>query len=347
MLFLALSSNSLLRAAGLLTLWGRGYVEPVVAPPEPRHIVAQQILAYCLQEHGVLRGEWAQQWNGLAPFDASGSPILAYLVERGFLDVDGEVLFIGPSAEAKFGHRHFSGMTAVFTAPPQFAVLAGRQEIGRCDPMLLTERVEGPRLLLLAGRSWRVTWVDWKRRRCQVEPADRGGKAKWVTPPGNGDHFEMVRAARDVLLGEDPPVQLTDRALRGLAEVRDELVHAAHPGGTVIERRDGDVRWWTWAGYRTNLTLAATLSDVVDEAQRVDDLGLRLRADLTRELWAVATADASSRLCLPAVDERALNGLKFNEALPQRLAEATLAQRLAALTEAEGVVNEPTRFAGL
>jgi ATP-dependent helicase Lhr and Lhr-like helicase len=39
------------------------------------------------------------------------------------------------------------GMTAVFTAPPQFTVLAGRQEVGRTDPMLLTEKTDGPRLL--------------------------------------------------------------------------------------------------------------------------------------------------------------------------------------------------------
>ena len=35
-------------------------------------------------------------------------------------------------------------MTAVFTAPPQFTVLAGRSEIGRIDPALLTDEVEGP-----------------------------------------------------------------------------------------------------------------------------------------------------------------------------------------------------------
>jgi ATP-dependent helicase Lhr and Lhr-like helicase len=39
--------------------------------------------------------------------------------------------------------------------------------------------VDGPRLLLLTGRSWRVTAVDWKRRRYQVEPADSGGRATW------------------------------------------------------------------------------------------------------------------------------------------------------------------------
>lgn len=51
--------------------------------------------------------------------------------------------------------------------------------------------------------------------------------------------------------------------------------------------------------------------------------------DLTREMWSVSTADATSRLILPAVDRRALEGLKFADALPRRLAQATLAARLA------------------
>ena len=54
-LFLALGTGPLLWSAGLLHLWGQGYVEPVMAPPEPRHIVAQQILALCLQEHRIGR----------------------------------------------------------------------------------------------------------------------------------------------------------------------------------------------------------------------------------------------------------------------------------------------------
>src|SRR4051812_48435910 len=57
-------------------------------------------------------------------------------------------------------------------------------EIGRTDPVLLTGQTEGPRLPLLAGHSWRVTWVDWKRRRCFAESADRGGKARWISPHG-------------------------------------------------------------------------------------------------------------------------------------------------------------------
>lgn len=343
-LFLALNHGSLLWSAGLLHLWGQGHVEPVAAPPEPRHIVAQQLLALCLQEHRIGSQLWAQEWNGLAPFDRSAAPILAHLVEQGFIDQDGELLFIGPEAELRFGRRHFMGMTAVFTAPPQFTVLVGRQEIGRTDPMLLTEKVNGPRVLLLAGRSWRVTWTDWKRRRCYVEPAEGGGRARWHVPGISGARFELARAAREVLLGADPPVALTKRATRTLAEVRDEYLPTVHPGGTVITRAADDVRWWTWAGYRANATLAATLSGLTDTVQRFDDASIRLRADLTHEMWKAGTADAGERLCLPEVDERALAGLKFNEALPQRLATATLAARLADLESAARVLTEPVRF---
>lgn len=114
----------------------------------------------------------AGEWNGLAPFDKGAEAIVRHLVDHGYLDVDSGMLFIGPEAELRFGRRHFMDMLAVFTAPPQFTVLSGRTEIGRTDPALLTAKVQGPRLLLLAGRSWRVTYIDWKRRRCFVEPAE-------------------------------------------------------------------------------------------------------------------------------------------------------------------------------
>jgi ATP-dependent Lhr-like helicase len=127
--------------------------------------------------------------------------------------------------------------------------------------------------------------------------------------------------------------------------VREEALGSVHPGGTTITREtNGDVRWWTWAGFRANATLAATVSEGTDPAQRVEDASIRLRTDLTAEMWKAAIASAADKLCLPAVDERALHGLKFSAALPPRLAEATLAARLADLEGAATVLKEPTRF---
>ncbi|MBG0825173.1 DEAD/DEAH box helicase [Planomonospora sp. ID91781] len=345
-LFLALDEESLLQAAGLLHLWGQGFVEPVTAPPEPRHIAAQQILALCLQEHRIGDRTWQEWWSGLGPFGAPAVPILRHLLAQGYLDEDDGMLFVGPEAERRFGRRHFMDMTAVFTAAPEFTVLSGRKEIGRTDPALLTEEVEGPRLLLLAGRTWRVTSIDWSRRRCFVEPADGHGRARWGGPGYGGLSFALSRAMRSVLCGADPPVRLSRRATERLAAVREDAPDTVDPAGTVVTRDPGtgDVRWWTWAGCRANATLAATLEGVAVPGQRVDHASVRLRDDLTLETWKAGTAGAAGRLCLPDVDDKALHGLKFSVALPGRLAAATLAARLADLGGAAAVLAEPVRW---
>ena len=150
---------------------------------------------------------------------------------------------------------------------------------------------------------------------------------------------------REVLLGADPPVALTRRAIDQLAEVREQHLHAVHPGGTVINRLpSGDVRWWTWAGLRANATLTSTLAGLADPMQEHEDLYIRLRKDLTPAEWRAGIQDAAERLSLPDVDPKALTGLKFNSALPQRLALATLATRLADLPGALDVLRTPARF---
>jgi ATP-dependent Lhr-like helicase len=69
-----------------------------------------------------------------------------------------------------------------------------------------------------------------------------------------------------------------------------------------------------------------------------------LRDDLTPAAWRALAADAEERLCLPDIDKKALEGLKFSAALPERLATATLAARLANLPGAAEILAAPTRF---
>ncbi|MEV2257178.1 DEAD/DEAH box helicase [Streptomyces anulatus] len=346
-LFLATRKDTLLQAAALLLLWGKGWVEAVTPPPEPRHLVAQQLLAVTLQQQRVGDQLWPVQWNGLAPFDASAKPILRHLVTQGFLDEDDGFLFIGPEAERRFGRRHFIELTASFTAPPQFTVLAGRTEIGQMDPSVLTEERPGPRRLLLGGRSWQVTFIDWTRKRAFVEPADGGGIAKWSSGSVLGLSYHLTRAMRTVLLGEDPPVSITRRAevcLTGWRE--DEAPELVHPTMSLVTRHGADVRWWTWAGYRANATLSATLPSVADPVQRPTDCYVRLREDLTPDMWRESREAASSSpiLVLPDVDRRAVHGLKFSAALPERLAVATVAARLADFEGARSALAETVRF---
>ncbi|WP_327147164.1 DEAD/DEAH box helicase [Nocardia sp. NBC_01329] len=346
-LFLATTEDALLQAAGLLLLWARGWVEPITPPAQPRHLVAQQLLAVTLQ-HGTLGDRiWTEEWNGLAPFDASAAPILRHLLANGYLDEDGGLLHIGPAAEKRFGTRHFLELTAAFTAPPQFTVLAGRQEIGQADLSALTDDRAGARRLLLAGRSWQVGYIDWKRRRVFVEPADGGGVAKWSDRGIRGLSFEFTRAIRAVLRGADPPVDLTRRATARLAELRAARASSTiDDGTTVVHSGPAATRWWTWAGYRANATLAAGLPTAAT-GRRPDDFGITLRPDLTAEEWLIVLTTARAALPdleLPTVDRRAVDGLKFSDVLPPDLAGATASARLADLDGARRVLSENVRF---
>jgi ATP-dependent Lhr-like helicase len=340
-LFLALDDNGLLDAAGLLDLWGKHWVEPVQPPPEPNHIVAQQILALCLQRHQIGGRNWAGSWNGLAPFDSTARPVLEYLESAGFLERDSDSLFIGPSAEKRFGRRNFADMTAVFCAPPEFTVLHGREEIGRIDPHVLAADEGGTRLILLAGRTWHPNHIDWRRRVCHVEPAAGEGSAKWGAAGGySGKSFALTQAIRAVLAGSDPPVKLTDRARSRLAQARAR--HGDHVSdGSLISRNDSGWRWWTWGGLRVNRTLQTSLgrfakpSGVGDYALRLDT-GATMN-DLSRAIDQMILTD-------PAVDPAALRGLKFSDALPEDLAARTLAARLADLEGAQTVLEQPRTF---
>ncbi|MBP2334561.1 ATP-dependent Lhr-like helicase [Saccharothrix coeruleofusca] len=342
-LFLCLERDSLLHAAGLLQRWSQGWVEPISAPPSPRHIIAQQLLASALQEKTIGVRTWRQRWGGLPLFGPDAPRIMTHLLAEGFLDRDGDLAFIGPQAERKFGRRHFSDLTAVFTAAPEFLVLFGREEIGQVGDEALLVEVEGPRVLLLGGRTWQVTHVDWPRRRCYVEPSDLPGRARWGGGSG-GLSFAITRGMREVLLGADPPgVVLTRRARTALADLREHHSgHVAADGTLVVRSPNGDLHWWTWAGAATNRTLHASLPGVVDRRQRIDDRAVRLFPDLKhKEITSALAGPVEIRL--PEVNDSAVAGLKFAAALPEPLARATVAERLVDHDGVRHVLTEQRR----
>lgn len=122
--------------------------------------------------------------------------------------------------------------------PPESTVLEGRSEVGMVgNDALVADTGGAPRVLLLGGRTWLVTQVDWKRRRCWVEATELPGRARW-SGSGSGLSFAISRGVRDVVLGTDPGgvtvSRRDDHAVRGLklsAALATELART-----TVAER---------------------------------------------------------------------------------------------------------------
>ena len=337
-LFLATESDTFLEAAGLLLLWRRGFVEPIVPPPHPRHLVAQQLLALALQEGAFSTVTWREWWG---PTGASGlmddaEDVLAHLVREEFLVEDGGRLMVGPAAEKAFGRRHFMDLLSSFAAEKELRVMNGTKEIGFISPLALPRKddTRPQQGILMNGRAWHVEGIDWQRFVVNVVEMRDKADVKWRSG-AIALSFEMMRAQRDVLLGETPDVPLTKRAITRLAGVRDKRGHQVHPEGLVAERAGDKFHLWTWAGLKANETLRAAFGNAPEGRSDNDVMGLPTSAVRDR------LAEVQWSSIVPDVPEEMVNELKFSAALPKDIAVRTLAERFSDPSSAQTVAASP------
>jgi ATP-dependent Lhr-like helicase len=217
--------------------------------------------------------------------------------------------------------------TAVFTAPPTFVVRHGANELGHLDPSSLLTNDRSYATVLLAGRSWRITSIDWDRRFAWVEPAERQGRSKWFGS-GRALGAELCSAMRDVATGTDPAgVTLTRRAEAALADLRSEFSFA-RPGTTSVVIEPTRARWWTWAGQLANASLSDSLGELA--ASRGDDqsIGLDPQRASTAEVRRRLRDLHPDTLPTPGIAADFAENMKFSDCLPPALAMEVARQRL-------------------
>jgi ATP-dependent Lhr-like helicase len=267
-----------------------------------------------------------------------------------FLDEQGGILGIGPEAEATFGHRHFMELLAVFTSPPVISVRHGRAEIGHVPDEALLARppgaqAGGPSVLTLAGRSWHVLHVDWPRRIAHVEPTDAPGVARW-TGGGQPLGAHVARGIRAVLTGDEPDgINLSTRATERLAQARADNWWTKPNATTIVTEPNGKTLWWTFAGWKANLWLAAiaTTAGVRTGVTYLDDLAIALdpSAEPSALHSALAEASTDAMVLAPWIIAEAIDGLKFSECLPRDRASEVVAARLTDGAAVSAVKGEP------
>ena len=318
-LFLCTNDDSLMLAMGICRLWSEAWVEAAYPPPEPWAIVAQQAMAATLERAQWPRQELISLLRGAFPeSNTQGTTdVICHMVDTGYLmDTDG-VLQIGPVTEKQFGRAHYKDLLASFSGAQLLLGRFGNVEVGYIDPTMLTSEKQD-RLILLAGKSWRITDVDWKRKTVWLEPVKEGGKARW-TGSGRTLSREIAQGIfRSLRQGTGAHAVISKRAHLEIDQVIEDLPGTGNNLSMAItSNKAGGARLWTFGGTRANRSIAKQLRSRV-EVSRVDAIGLDLKTPIDpRELSADLLAtelhfsdDEIKNLAKP---------IKFSECLPASL----------------------------
>lgn len=321
-LFLATDDDALLRALALLRLWRRDCVEALAAPPQPWHLFVQQLLTLILQERGLPLTDW-QAWlgriPGFLPDRDTAARIVGHLLASGILWDDDGVLRFDRVGEQRYGGRHRPQLLSAFASDNLITVCCGREEIGRVHPLSFVESENRP-LLLLAGRTWKLQYVDWAAGIAHAIPAEGQGSTRWL---GNAPLLSAALCGeiRQLLQARAFDDSLSRRARNRLQDIYAAAPELPESGSLMVCTADGKILWWTFAGTVVNAVLAGRLKREYGAPVRADACSVRIDGGVDAWQRAMEIRSKLRQWQMP-VDESDIERLKlpvikFGEHLPE------------------------------
>jgi ATP-dependent helicase Lhr and Lhr-like helicase len=327
-LLLATDDEELLADLAIVLLWREGVIEPITPPALPAHIYAQQVMALTLQEGGVTRLDldaWLADAAEAVPADVR-DVVIRHMLAMDILTEDAGIIGLGIRGEREFGRRHFNDLVAAFSSPWLFAVHHGVLDLGSIHPASLARSPgETSPILLLGGRSWKVTNVDWPRRRVSVVPAESGGKARWLGV-GRMLSFSICRAEEQIITGVEPPCQTSHRATERLTTIRDRLHFVDGHSLPLVSSGNDRVTAWLFAGGLVSASVARAFSDNGLPIAGWNDVSVTVRVH-DPERVSQALQDVNVTAAHPALPGDLPTAVKFGLCLPPHLAEAVIIAR--------------------
>jgi ATP-dependent helicase Lhr and Lhr-like helicase len=327
-LFLATDDEELLVSLALTTLWREGNIDPVVPPPQPAHLFAQQVMALSLQLGGIPRPDisgWLANIVDAVP-ESERTAILDHMLATGILSEDAGILWLGAKGEEEFGRRHFSDLVAAFSEPLLLSVRHGQVDLGTVHPAsLVRTRTGEATVLLLAGRSWKVTEVDWRARVVGVVPYESGGRSRWLGS-SRAVSEAVCRTMERIVAGSEPACRLSRRAEAALTQIRDRLPFVDMDALPVVSAGSGRIVIWAFAGGAATASIAASLAAQGLPVIGFDDLTITVRSkDLEDVAKGLRGVDPGS--VHPKLPDDLGAALKFGLCLPAEIIVSVLKAR--------------------
>lgn len=286
----------LVQTVAMINLMLRRWNEPPLEGRLNLSTLLHQILALIAQRGGVQPQEAWRDLIASGIFASVDMPMFKTLLRRmGHPEIrlieqaqDGTLL-PGPEGERLIESRD---IYSVFLSPEEFRVIAEEgREIGQIPAQ---NPIVPGQLLILAGRRWRVTDVDPKRREVLVKRAG-GGLPPKFDGAGRSPTAEVVREMRRVYEDLEIPKFLDPTAVDLLAEARtsfDRLgLRQSH-----VAREAGRILLFSWIGEPQQNALRLSLTQA---GLTVEALGIALGVPIEEEQALVACLDLMANSAPP------------------------------------------------
>jgi ATP-dependent Lhr-like helicase len=132
-----------------------------------------------------------------------------------------------------------------------------------------------------------------------------------------------------------------------MGEIRQEFPWLETELSVAVLVGDGETEWWTFGGNRANATLARQLAQQTGNKVSHDSFTLTFSSpvklqDVEQAIGEIRQRDVADMR--PAVDEAAVDGLKFSECLPVEFAIEMLERRLTDIAGTSHVLSSDVKY---
>lgn len=254
----------LLQAIAAIDLMLAGRFEPPAEGDLHLSTLVQQILSFIAQSGGgctagALYRELCQRGAFSNIDQVTFAEVLRSLGDHQVIEqvADGNLL---PGGLGERLMEHFSFYATFFT-PEEYQLLCNGKRLGTVP--VLEPLVPG-RLMLFAGRRWRILEVDTRDRIVLLAPA-KGGKPPSFGGNAFGVHGIVHQRMRELLEDSSVPIYLDAVAQQGLLDAREAYGLFGFDQGPLIASGES-VHLAHWAGHRVGLAIALWLQRLGVEA---------------------------------------------------------------------------------
>ncbi|WP_066424983.1 DEAD/DEAH box helicase [Anabaena sp. 4-3] len=245
------------------------WIEPIKTIKYPFSLLYHQTMSVLVAVGEISPAALAKQVLGLPPFAAITQEdyklLLRYLIDIGHIQRgENGKLILGIAGEKIVGKFQFY---AVFADNQEYRVKQGSTEIGS----IIVPPPVGNQFAL-AGRTWEVLEIDFKKRNVLVKQVE--GKATSYWRGGSGTiHTKVLQRMRQVLLEDVEYSYLQKNARQRLQAARKLVQQAGLDKQNIVQLDKGKCCIFPWMGTVAYRTLERLINTFCREALEISSIG--------------------------------------------------------------------------